>query len=200
MSGAGESQATAHAVGGTLLVFAHRDEADAFQDVPHVLTGVGKLNAALGLQRALTERGPARVLVLGTAGAIGDGAARLDLDTPYLVEKALQHDFSLPSPTISLHVPPALAGMPRATIATGDQFVQDDAKRARIASLGAELVDMECYAYARVCEERQVPLTIVKIPSDFADSDTSDAEWDEIVFRKSAQLRSWWDAFEKELQ
>ena len=33
----------------TLLVSAHRDEASAFADVPHVVTGVGKVNAAVSL-------------------------------------------------------------------------------------------------------------------------------------------------------
>ena len=45
-----------------------------------------------------------------------------------------------------------------------------------------------------MCERLGVPLQIFKVPSDFADSATSDADWDEIVFRKSEQLREFWDA------
>jgi len=176
----------------TLLVFAHRDEASAFADVEHLVSGIGKVNAATSLGRALADVDVDEVLVLGTAGVIGDGDSRLDLDTVYQVTTVLQHDFSLPSP--ELHpAGEALAGAPVATMATGDVFVQDDAERARIASLGAELVDMEGYAFASVCERFGVPLRIFKIPSDFADSTTTAEEWDTIVFRKSEQLRAFWD-------
>lgn len=37
----------------TLLVFAHRGEAHAFADVPHLITGVGKIAAAASLAQAL---------------------------------------------------------------------------------------------------------------------------------------------------
>ena len=62
----------------TLLVFAHSDEATAFAaaGVPHLLTGVGKVNAALGLADAILAAGPRevdRVVVLGTAGLVGEG-------------------------------------------------------------------------------------------------------------------------------
>ena len=68
----------------SLLVFAHDDEAVAFAaaGVPHLVTGVGKINATFALTRALLEATAAgrivdEVVVLGTAGAVSD-AARLD--------------------------------------------------------------------------------------------------------------------------
>lgn len=178
---------------GTLLVFAHRDEATAFTDVPHLVSGVGKVNAATALAAALASGDVDRVIVLGTAGVVGDGPDRLDLDEVYQVTGAVQHDFSLPSPELDLAADVILPER-RAVIATGDVFVKDDAQRDAIAGLGAALVDMETYAYARVCERFGVTLQVFKIPSDFADSSTTDEEWDEIVFHKSAQLRRFWDA------
>ena len=182
----------------TLLVFAHRDEASAFADVPHLVTGVGKINAATELSAALAAGRDGerieRVVVLGTAGVVGDGEDRPSLDEIYQITGVVQHDFSLPSPELAPAgdiVQPA--GL-HAVIATGDVFVQDDAQRARIHALGASLVDMEAYALARVCERFAVPLQIFKVPSDFADSSTTDEEWDTIVFRKSEQLREFWDA------
>jgi hypothetical protein len=66
----------------TLLVFAHADEAEVFAHagVPHLVTGVGKINATLTLSEALlnSRTGDApvgRVVVMGTAGAIGDSAS-----------------------------------------------------------------------------------------------------------------------------
>lgn len=174
----------------TLLVFAHRDEASAFSDVPHLVTGVGKVNAAVSLAGELASRGGSvsRVVVLGTAGVVDDGP---DLDTVYQIGAVKQHDFSLPSPTIEPRGP---VFAPRLTVATGDVFVQDDAQRTRIAGLGAELVDMESYAIAALCARFDLELVILKVPSDCADSSTTDEEWDTIVFRKSEQLRAFAEA------
>lgn len=174
--------------GSTLLVFAHADEAECFVEagVPHLVTGVGKINAALTLSQAILTAEPGsleRVVVLGTAGAISDEAR---LDTVYQVTGVVQHDFSLPSPTVE----PAgdVITQNTAVIATGDVFVQDDTQRETIAGLGARLVDMESYAYAVVCERLGVPLQLFKVPSDFADSDTTQDEWDGVVVSKSRQL------------
>lgn len=185
----------------TLLVFAHRDEATAFADVAHLVTGVGKVNAAASLGLALAGRDPnlgstehiERVVVLGTAGVVGEGEHRLDLDTVYQITGAVQHDFSLPSPELRPRGDVILPDH-TTTIATGDVFVKNDVQRAHIHGLGAALVDMESYAFASVCERFNVPLQMFKIPSDFADSSTTDEEWDTIVFRKSEQLREFWEA------
>ncbi|MBT1035608.1 purine-nucleoside phosphorylase [Canibacter sp. lx-45] len=175
-----------------LLVFAHVDEASAFQDVPHLVTGVGKINAAAGLAHHLHEaaaRGHAisRVTVFGTAGIVAHGH---DIDTIVQVTRAVQHDFSLPTPALT-------AGKQildsTATIATGDVFVKSDRERERIAKLGATLVDMESYAYLQTAAIFGAPIRIFKVPSDFADDTLTDADWDEIVFLKSQQLRYFYD-------
>lgn len=176
----------------TLLVFAHGDEATAFADIDHLVTGVGKINAATSLSAALAAGNVARVVVLGTAGVVGDGADRLDLETVYQVTGLVQHDFSLPSATLHPAGEIVLPETQHAVMATGDQFVKNDEQREHIAGLGAGLVDMEGYAYAAVCAKFDVALQLFKIPSDFADSSTTDEEWDQIVFRKSEQLRDFW--------
>ncbi len=178
----------------TLLVFAHGDEADAFAraGVPHLITGVGKINATFELTRAILDSGadrPAEVIVLGTAGAISPDAR---LDTVYRVSAAIQHDYSLPSPTVELppggRGPAARGPVPEAVIATGDVFVQSDAQREELAARGASLVDMESYAYAQVCRRLGVPLRIYKTPSDFADDATTMQTWDDAVVSNSDQL------------
>lgn len=175
--------------GGSLLVFAHADEAAAFAEagVPHLLTGVGKVNAALELTRAILEaRAGAesldRVVVLGTAGAVSD---EVRLDAVYQISSVVQHDFSLPSPRLELGGEPIAQ---TAVIATGDVFVQDDEQRVALAAAGATLVDMETYAYASVCARLDVPLRVFKTPSDFADSSTTQEEWDGVVVSNSRQL------------
>ena len=137
----------------TLLVFAHCDEATAFADVPHLVSGVGKVNAATALAGALAAGDIERVIVLGTAGVVGDGEDRLDLNTVYQVTGVVQHDFSLPSPKIQ---PTGQIVLPEhtSTIATGDVFVKDDEQRTHIQGLGASLVAMEAYASAAIRERR----------------------------------------------
>lgn len=176
-----------------LLVFAHADEAAAFADVPHLVTGVGKINAATELTRALcaAEGDYSEVVVLGTAGVVADGPGAPELNHVYRISAAVQHDYSLPSPRLALDAGSA-DGERTAVIATGDVFVQNDAQRAHLASMGAALVDMETYAYAVVCERLGVPLSVYKVPSDFADSSTTGEEWDEIAETKSEQLRRFW--------
>lgn len=172
----------------TLLVFAHQDEAEAFAaaGVPHLITGVGKINATLSLTEELLSADPGsigRVVVLGTAGALSDAAK---LDTVYQIESVVQHDFSLPSPRL---LPSGkIVSSHTAVIATGDVFVQNDEQREHLASLGATLVDMETYAYAAVCLRLGVLLQVFKVPSDFADSSTTQDEWDGVVLSKSQQL------------
>ncbi len=180
----------------TLLVFAHADEAVAFEDVPHVVTGVGKVNAAVSLAKELSVMKELsgeqfdRVIVLGTAGGVGEGV--VSLDVIYQVTALLQHDFSLASPTIEPAGDVEISDT--ATMATGDQFVTSDEQRAHLSGLGAALVDMEGYAFASVCERFGVPLQIFKIASDFADSSTTMQDWDDIAQAKSRQLREFWDA------
>lgn len=179
----------------SLLVFAHADEAAAFHDVEHLVTGVGKVQAATELTRALTTSGASRVTVLGTAGMIDDA---FELDTVYRIQRVLQHDFSLPSPVHELPLLTSeshqLASVPVATIATGDVFVTSNEQRVTLAAAGAGLVDMEIYAYAHVCARLGVELQAFKVPSDFADDETTQQSWDDIVHRKSEQLRVFADS------
>lgn len=178
----------------TLLVFAHSDEASAFADVPHIVSGVGKVNASVALAGALANGGIERVIVLGTAGVVGNADEdRPSLDTIYQVTRLIQHDFPLASDDV---VPTGEVLLPdtQATMATGDVFVSNDEQRAHISGLNAQLVDMEGYAYASMCQRFDVPLQIFKVPSDYADSSTSMDDWDAIVIAKSVQLREFYDA------
>ncbi|MGO4296193.1 phosphorylase family protein [Glutamicibacter sp. MCAF14] len=177
----------------SLLVFAHADEAVAFADVEHLISGVGKVNASVALAGALASGDIKNVVVLGTAGVVGHADEdRPSLDTIYQITKLIQHDFPLPSADVD---PTGEVLLPdnKVTMATGDVFVSDDEQRIHIKSLGASLVDMEGYAYGSICQRFNVPLQIFKIPSDYADDSASIDEWDEIAKQKSVQLREFYD-------
>lgn len=152
-----------------LLVVALEEEATHLHvsDLPVLVTGVGKVNAAIAVASILAETSPTRVVNLGTAGALHDG-----MTGTHVIGSVWQHD--LDDAAIF-----ALAGLhfgepvhlsddgPR--LVTGDQFISDDTERARLGQI-ADLVDMEGYAVARASLHAGVPVTLVKQVSDQADS------------------------------
>ncbi|MDR6866658.1 adenosylhomocysteine nucleosidase [Microbacterium resistens] len=179
-----------------LLVAALDSELSAFPaDLPgfaRLVTGPGKLKAAYGLTRALDAAQEAgapyeEILVVGTAGAVGDELAA----DVYEVATAIQHDVQdldgVPGRHVSL--PERVqTGRPGLTIATGDSFVDDADAVARIRALGGELVDMETFAYVWVAGQFGVPIRVLRAVSDRA-QDGATQIWDEVVAACSAQLR-----------
>ncbi len=180
-----------------LLVAALSSEIDALDgDLPGydvLVTGPGKLNATFALTRALDAQRYDEIIVLGTAGAIGE-AEPFEL---FEVRIALQHDVTDLEGVVGQHVslPPTVeTGSGTATIATGDSFVDDAGAVAAIATLGATLVDMEAYAYIWVAQHFGVPIRVFKVVSDRA-QDGATLEWDETVAACSAKLRDHFEAF-----
>ncbi len=144
----------------TLVVMALEIEAQGVFEragVPVLYTGLGKVNAALSLMRALRDyrhagEGLPLVLNFGTAGSHSLAAGTLvacqrfvqrDMDvsglgfalgvTPF-EELPAQLDF----PAIFEELPAALCG-------SGDSF------QMGVAKLHCEVIDMEAYALAKVC-------------------------------------------------
>jgi adenosylhomocysteine nucleosidase len=163
---------------GLLVVVAVRQEAAYLHGVDVVLTGIGKVAAAVAVSTAIAERRPSRVLNIGTAGALRDG-----LEGVHRVGRVLEHDVdhaalgALIGEDVSgeLLLDP---GLP-ITLATGDAFIADDAVRAVLAQR-AHLVDMEGYAVARACEAAGVPCELVKVVSDTASHGAARSWVDEV--------------------
>lgn len=192
-----------------LLVAALDSELVAFPaEVPgfdRLVTGIGKLRGALALARALDARDYDEVVVVGTAGVLDpampsgvhDVVAAIQHDVADLDGVVGQH-VSLParvaiSPAPGSPVLPArdTAGV---VIATGDRFIDDADAVVLIRGLGAQLVDMETYAYAWVAAEAGVPLRVLKAISDNA-QDGATTSWDDAVAGCSAEL---WDVIRRD--
>jgi adenosylhomocysteine nucleosidase len=152
--------------GGTMIAVALPEEAAYLAGDDVVLTGPGKVSAAIAVGAALAARRPDRVLNVGTAGALRPG-----LHGTFTVGRVLEHDFDAAAieAITGRPLPGALELDPTAEIvlATGDVFVQDDGLRRSLAER-AHLVDMEGYAVARACAAAGVPCTMVKVVSDEA--------------------------------
>lgn len=206
------------APGRPLLVIAMAGEAaeltagdPRFEDLPVLLTGIGRINTTLALtdclHRYLAAGGlPGAVINLGTAGALRPG-----LSGVHRINRVLLHDFSHSSVaafTGSDEYPPidldsdlpgdhsdvdTLDGLEqdaasgaRVTLATGDAFVEDSTTRTRLAE-DADLVDMEGYAVARVARWFGVPVQLVKLVSDTAD-ESAGQNWRDELPRMAREL------------
>ncbi len=154
-----------------LIVAALEDE---LQQLPQryrcLVTGIGKVNAAIRLTEALVKGPrPSLVLNLGSAGSHCFATGELVEATRFV-----QHDMDVrglgfaigetpldPLPAV-LEVEPRF-GLPIAVCASGDRFVQE-----RLV-MECDVVDMEAYALAKVCYIMDASFACVKYITDGAD-------------------------------
>jgi adenosylhomocysteine nucleosidase len=172
-----------------LLVLAVEEEAACLDgNLPVLLTGMGKVNAASALATALA-RGPlpSAVVNLGTAGAL-----RPDWQGTHEVSTVIQHDLDtavLLALTGQTYGAPLTLRTTGPVLATGDTFVSDESARERLA-VQADLVDMEGYALAAAAHEFGVPVRIVKHISDDA-GEGAVRTWQESVDGCARALADW---------
>lgn len=173
-----------------LLVVALEEEATHLHvsDLPVLVTGAGKVNAAAAVAATLATFSPSRVVNLGTAGALRDGLS----GATHVIGRVLQHDFASSAlfALSGLHFgePIELAdnGL---VLATGDAFISDATTRNRLAQ-DADLVDMEGYAIAAAAIAAGVPVTIVKRISDEA-GDAALRSWKDSLDDCAERLGEW---------
>ncbi len=174
---------------GPLFVSATTEEAAHLPPgVPLVVTGIGTVNCAVNLCRAIERRRPNRLVNIGTAGALRDG-----LSGVFEITSVLQHDLSADLIAEMTGKPfphrvdlAATTGLPTARLATGDSFISDSGIRDSLAQR-AELVDMEGYAVARAGQTYGIPVTLLKQVSDSAD-ETAKLTWFDAVDRGAREL------------
>ena len=152
-----------------------------------LVTGLGKLQAAFELTRALDANTYDEIVVVGTAGALDPELA----GGVYQISAAIQHDVADLEGTLGRHIalPERIDIAPEgAIIATGDRFIDDAEVVTIIRGMDAGLVDMESYVYAWVAGKFGVPIRIYKAISDNA-QDGATTTWDETVAACSVELR-----------
>ena len=176
-----------------LLVFALEMEARGeFSEYECLFTGVGKVNAAYALMQYLGEqkKHPSLIINLGSAGSAVHKTGSVvqcskfiqrDMDVTPLGFSKYQTPFS-PLPVI-LEPEGLKLDLPQAICGTGDSF--------DTAHTGEEydIVDMEAYALARICDAENIPFTSVKFISDGAD-DTAHLDWEEALEQGAQALKN----------
>ena len=172
-----------------LLVVALEEEASHLHThgMPILVTGAGKVNAAIATASVLSSYSPSQVVNLGTAGALVDDVLGI-----HVIGTVTQHDlndqalFALTGMHFGSPITLKDAGP---VLTTGDQFISDEQTRQKLAS-HAQLVDMEGYAIAAAAIAAQIPVMLVKQVSDSAD-DSASRSWRETVDYCAEQLGAW---------
>ena len=163
-----------------MIVSALREEVRGLNESV-VFTGVGKINATKKLERQFGKssfRLPDLVINYGTAGKTTES---LSVGNLYEVGKFVQRDMIVTELGFKEYETPFDAtyiienGRSDLTCGTGDSFWTPKNKK------NFEIVDMEAYALAKVCQDHGVKFRCFKFISDGGDP----AEWKENVSKGS---------------
>ena len=130
-----------------------------------VCTGIGKVNAAFRLTEAIYENRPDAVLNIGTVGTVDHQVGTLFVCRKF-IDRDMQKLASLGLPyEIEFQEYPVIQGFSwvgkrEGVCNTGDSFLTE------LTDIEGDIVDMEAYAQAVVCKERQLPFVSVKYVTD----------------------------------
>ena len=143
-------------------------------------SGIGKINAAFKAFEVIQKTGCKTLINLGSAGSSHFDAHSLvevitfvqrDMDVSPLgfAVGVTPMDEDIPA---EIHVQPHFEHLPKGICGTGDSFEIGQPK------VSCNLVDMEAYALAKVCQKLGVRLISVKYITDGA-NDTAHLDWEE---------------------
>lgn len=152
-----------------LMTYAVKEEYTEIK-FPHdeiipVCTGIGKVNAAFRLTEAIYENRPDAVLNIGTVGTVDHQVGTLFVCRKF-IDRDMQKLASLGLPyEIAFQEYPLIQGFSwvgkrEGVCNTGDSFLTE------LTDIEGDIVDMEAYAQAVVCKERQLPFVSVKYVTD----------------------------------
>jgi len=138
-------------------------------------TGVGKVNAAARTAEIIHRYQPQQIINFGTAGGITVGAG-LHEATRFVQRDMLCTELGVaPGQTPFESDVMIELGGEGLICSTGDNFVSDNQ-----LAIPADLVDMEAYAIAKVCQRSGVAFQCWKFVTDKADADAAQ-DWQELV-------------------
>lgn len=137
-----------------------------------IISGIGKVNAALATQFLLDNYPVDYVVNFGSVGGI---CGKTEILKYYAVDKCCQYDFDLSSldnvsigyiqdyDTVYFYPKTdGLSFLPAASLATSDRFTEKKADIQTISDLKCNIFDMEGGAIAQVCTANNMPFYIIK--------------------------------------
>jgi len=161
-----------------LFTFALASEAaDVFTGYRLLICGIGKVNAAYNLTKAIQQKKPSLIVNLGSAGSNHYQKGEVICCT-----KFVQRDMDVRGLGFDLYETPLsglpivleyglkMEGLPEAICGTGDNFEMAHAETIY------NIVDMEAYALALVAKQENIPFLSLKYISDGADDNAAE-DW-----------------------
>lgn len=139
--------------------------------VTAVITGIGTALAHAATVRLLDAVDVERVIVVGIAGAVENQTPIGTVVLPELVVSGADGSEHRPTP---LQV--GLGNLAHGKLWTTDEALFDPAMHADLRAHGVVALDMETAAIAKVCDDRDVPWSVVRAISDRAGDGTVDTE------------------------
>ena len=152
----------------------------------YLKTGIGKMKSAYYLASAIQNFNPDVVINIGTAGSVNHQVGEVFYCTQF-VDRDM---FNARSLGVSYRVDMTLALMEKGIAQTwgneglcntGDQFITD------VAGLEGDVVDMEAYAQAWVCEKNEIPFVSIKCVTDII-GQNSVKHWEDKLVEAKAHL------------
>ena len=161
-----------------LFSFALASEAaEVFEGHNTLITGIGKVNAAYELAKAVQRKRPSLVVNLGSAGSDTFQKGEVvcctrfvqrDMDVRGLGYAQYETPLSGLPPVLTYGL--AMEGLPEGICGTGDSFEMGHAATVY------NVVDMEAYALAMVAMKENIPFLCLKYISDGADGNAAE-DW-----------------------
>ncbi len=174
----------------TLFVFALDSEAaEEFHQVNKLVVGIGKVNAAYELTKAIYHHKPKLIVNLGSAGSNTFKKGEVVCCT-----KFIQRDMDVRGLGFELYqtplsnIPPVLnygimiKGLAEGICGTGDSFETN-----HFAS-DYNVIDMEAYSFAFVAMKEQIPFLCLKYISDGADGMAAE-DWNVQVHKAAVAFK-----------
>lgn len=173
-----------------LLVFAMKEESqEVFSGYDVLHSGIGKVNAAYALTSRLKKEKPSLVINMGTAGSRKHAGGSIvsctsfvqrDMDVTALGFEKWKTPFSDDPVVINhgVHV----KDFPVGVCGSGDNF------DAGAGSENFDVVDMEAYALALICQREKIPFMCLKYISDGANDDAH-KDWHEALHHTAEKLK-----------
>lgn len=161
-----------------LFSFALESEAaDVFENYNTLITGIGKVNAAYELTKAINQKRPSLIINLGSAGSNfykkGDVVCctrfiQRDMDVRPLGYELYETPLSGLPPVLEYGL--KMDGLQEGICGTGDSFEMGH------STVLYNVVDMEAYVLAMIAMKEKIPFLCLKYISDGADDNAAE-DW-----------------------
>lgn len=162
-------------------------------NTPVVWTGVGKVNTAIAMTRAIAQYKPQLVINFGTAGRVSGDVQGL-VEVGQVIQRDMVAEPLAPrGQTPFDNAPSVLCSHSQTGVvcASGDSFVtQHD---PWLIEQGAHVVDMELFALAMACHQHGVAWRSFKYITDDANEEAG-KDWATQVSLGQQLFRSWFEA------